>query len=128
MRASFLPSSQIHLYVQLSAFENLQILHYIAIVVGIVLFVLSFFDFAGILYEIKLVFIAASLGLFAVACMMFYATVMAFKLACPGSVLGISLNSSNVFEAHDETGIAIVVLDAISALLLLGAAISFSRF
>lgn len=106
--------------------------HYIAIIVGIVIFVLSFFDFAGILYEITLLFVLAVLGIFASGAMMLYATYMAFHMSCK-SALGTAFDTANLFgtknviEANDEVGISIMVLDLIAGLLLISAAISFSR-
>lgn len=106
--------------------------HYIAIIVGVVLFVLSFFDFAGILYEVTVLFLVASLALFASGAMMLYATYMAFHMSCKsalGSVFDTAnlLGAKNVIEANDEYGIAIMVLDLLCACLLISAAISFSR-
>lgn len=110
--------------------DNLQLFHYIAIITGIVIFVLSFFDFAGVLYDITLLFVAAVLGIFASGAMMLYATYVAFHMSCKGAFGGISDTISgarNVIQAQDEVGIAIMVLDLIAALLLISAAISFSR-
>lgn len=106
--------------------------HYIAIITGVVLFVLSFFDFAGILYEITLLFCLAAIGIFASGAMMLYATYMAFHMSCKsafGSAFDTAnlLGSKNVIEANDEVGIVIMVLDLLSACLLISAAISFSR-
>lgn len=106
--------------------------HYIAIIVGIVLFVLSFFDFAGILYEITLLFCLAAIGIFASGAMMLYATYMSFHMSCKsafGSVFDTAnlTGSKNVIEASDEVGIAIMVLDLLCALMLISAAISFTR-
>lgn len=103
----------------------MQVFHYIAIVVGIVLFVLSFFDFASILSEITLVFIAATIGIFATGCLMIYNVYMDYYLAC-GSILS-SVTQNNVIQGNDTVGISVLVLDLISALLLISAAISFSR-
>lgn len=107
-------------------------LHYIAIVVGLVIFVLSFFDIAGILYEISLIFIVAVIGIFTAGAMMLYATYMAFHMSCKSAFNSAFdtanlTGAKNVFEAHDEVGIAIMVLDLICALSLISAAISFSR-
>lgn len=106
--------------------------HYIAIIVGLVIFVLSFFDFAGVLSEITLLFVLAVMGIFASGAMMLYATYMAFHMSCKsalGNVFDTAnlLGSKNVFEAQDEVGISIMILDLIAALLLISAAISFSR-
>lgn len=103
--------------------------HYIAIIVGVVIFVLSFFDFAGLLYDVKLLFVAAVLGIFAAGGMMLYATYIAFHMSCKSAINSLidTLGSKNVIEASDEVGIAIMVLDLIAALLLISAAISFSR-
>lgn len=89
------------------------------------LFVLSFFDFAGLLSEISLVFIAAVIGIFTVAAMMFYAAYADFYMAC-NSLVGF-ITQNNVIEGNDKIGITVMVLDVISALLLISAAISFSR-
>lgn len=106
--------------------------HYIAIIVGVVLFVLSFFDFAGILYEIKLLFVAAIIGIFASGVMMFYATYMAFHMSCKSAFNSVFdtanlLGAKNVIEANDQVGIIIMVLDLLGACMLISAAISFSR-
>lgn len=106
--------------------------HYIAIIVGVVLFVLSFFDFAGILYEVTLLFVAASIGIFASAAMMLYATYMTFHMSCKSAFNGFLDTASlagakNVIEANDEVGIIIMVLDLLCACMLISAAISFSR-
>lgn len=106
--------------------------HYIAIIVGVVLFVLSFFDFASILYEVTLLFIIATIGIAASGFMMFYATYMSFHASCKsafGSVFDTTnlLGVKNVIEAQDGYGIGIMVLDLLAACTLISAAISFSR-
>lgn len=99
---------------------------------GVVLFVLSFFDFAGVLYEVSLLFIVAAIGIFASGAMMFYATYMAFHMHCK-SAFGTFFDTTslsgarNVIEANDQVGISIFVLDLIAACLFISAAISFSR-
>lgn len=113
--------------------EHLQMFHYIAIIVGVVLFVLSFFDFAGILYEITLLFVLAAIGIFASAAMMLYATYMAFHMSCKSAfnsgfdTASLFSGAKNVIEANDEVGIVIMVLDLLCACMLISAAISFSR-
>lgn len=107
-------------------------LHYVAIIVGVVIFVLSFFDFAGVLYEISLLFVAAVIGIFAAGAMMLYATYIAFHMSCKSAFNSVFdtanlTGSKNVIEAGDEIGITIMVLDLICACLLISAAISFSR-
>lgn len=92
---------------------------------GIVLFVLSFFDFAEKLSEISLVFVAAALGIFACGAMMLYSAYADFYMAC-NSAFGF-ITQSNVFEGNDQIGIVVMILDLISALLLISAAIGFSR-
>lgn len=108
--------------------DHLQMFHYIAIIVGVVLFVLSFFDFAAILYEVTILFLVASLGIFASGAMMLYATWMDFHMSCK-SIFDTSnlLGTKNPIEANDEVGITIMVLDTICASLLISAAISFSK-
>ena len=105
--------------------------HYIAAIMGAVLFVLSFFDFAGLLADITLLFVTAVIGIFASGGMMLYATYMAFHMSCKSAFNSVFdtanlLGNKNVIEAHDEAGITIMVLDLICALLLISAAISFS--
>ena len=112
--------------------DNLQMFHYIAIIVGAILFVLSFFDFAGVLYEVRLLFLFAILAILASGGAMLYATYVAFHVSCKsafGSIIDTASLSGakNVIEAQDEVGISIMVLDLIAALLLISAAISFSR-
>ena len=112
--------------------DHLQMFHYIAIIVGVVIFVLSFFDFAGILYDVKLLFVTAVLAIFAAGAMMVYATYIAFNMSCKSAFNSVFDTASltgqkNVIEANDEVGISIVVLDLVAALLLISAAISFSR-
>lgn len=111
--------------------DNLQMLHYIAIIVGAILFVLSFFDFAGVLYDVRLLFLAAILAILASGGAMLYATYVSFHLSCSkafGLIDTASLSGAkNVFEANDQVGISVFVLDLIAALLLISAAISFSR-
>lgn len=112
--------------------DNLQMFHYVAIIVGAILFVLSFFDFAGVLYEVRLLFVAAILAILASGGVMLYATYVAFHVSCKsalGSIIDTASLSGhkNVIEANDEIGISIMVLDLIAALLLISAAISFSR-
>lgn len=115
-----------------TANEHLQMFHYIAVIVGVIIFVLSFFDFAGVLADVTLLFVMAVLGIFATSAMMLYATYMAFHMSCKSAFNSVFdtanlLGSKNVIEANDEVGISIMVLDLISALLLISAAISFSR-
>lgn len=106
--------------------------HYIAMIVGVVIFVLSFFDFAGILSDIKLLFVLAVLAIFASGGMMLYATYISFHMSCKSAFNTLFDTASlggarNVIEANDEVGISIMVLDLIAAMLLISAAISFSR-
>jgi len=106
--------------------------HYIAIIVGVVLFVLSFFDFASTLSEVALLFCAAVVGIFASGAMMLYATYIAFHMSCKSAFNSVFdtaslLGSKNVIEAGDEVGISIMVLDLLCACTLISAAISFSR-
>ena len=110
--------------------EHLQLFHYIAIITGIIIFVLSFFDFAGVLYDITLLFVAAVLAIFASGSMMLYATYVAFHMSCKSGFAEIGdvvSGAKNVIQAQDEVGITVMVLDLIAALLLISAAISFSR-
>lgn len=104
--------------------------HMIAIVVGAVLFVLSFFDFASVLYEVSLLFLLACVAIFASAAMMIYTTYMTFHISCRSfgeNIFGALSGNRNVIEAGDQVGITIMSLDLICALLLISAAISFSR-
>lgn len=106
--------------------------HYIAIIVGVVLFVLSFFDFASVLYEVTLLFVIAVIGIVASGAMMFYATYMSFHASCKSAFNTLIdtanlLGTKNVIEANDEVGIAIMVLDLLAACTLISAAISFSK-
>jgi len=110
--------------------DHLQLFHYIAIITGAVIFVLSFFDFAGILYDITLLFVAAVLAIFASGAMMLYATYVAFYMSCKSGFARLTdpiSGATNVIQAQDEVGITIMILDLIAALLLISAAISFSR-
>jgi hypothetical protein len=110
--------------------DNLQMFHYVAIIVGAILFVLSFFDFASVLYEVRLLFLFAILGILASGGAMLYATYVAFHVSCKSAfnnILDTVSGDKNVIEAQDEVGISIMVLDLIAALLLISAAISFSR-
>lgn len=93
---------------------------------------LSFFDFAGLLYEVALLFYVAVIGIIASSFGMAYATYLAFNMSCKsfgGTVFDGSsiLGRKNVIEAEDAVGITITTLNLISALLLFSAAISFAR-
>lgn len=109
--------------------DNLKICLYVSIIVGIVLFTLGFFDFAGILYELAPLFYVVVLGIFASSGGMFFSTYLAFFMPCKStfnSPIDVSL-SKNVFEAEDPVGITVTTLNLISGLLLFTAAISFAR-
>lgn len=92
-------------------------------VVGLILFVLSFFNFAEILSEVVILFIVAVLGIFAAGCVMLYNVYMDFYLNCS---FGNSYQS-NIFQGNDYFAISVFVMDLNCALLLISAAIAFSR-
>lgn len=104
--------------------NHFQMFHYIAIITGVVLFVLNFVNFAEILYEIKSLFNLAVFGIIASGAMMLYATDTAFHMSCK---FASSPGINNVIEANDEIRIVIMLLDLLSACLLFSAAFSFVR-
>jgi len=119
---------------QLSAYDNLQILHVVAGICGVVVFVTSFVNIAGMLHEIKLLFIAAVLVIFGIGCSMFYATYLSFVSPCVSLVSGLIplskdllADKPNVVKSEDTEMIIVTCLDLLAALLLIGAAISFQR-
>lgn len=103
--------------------DHMQVFHYIAMIIGLLLFVLSFFNFAEILSEVVILFLLAVLGIFAAGCAMLYNVYMDFYLNCSFG----NGYQSNIFEGNDYFAIGVFVMDLNCALLLISAAIAFSR-
>lgn len=101
----------------------MQLFHYIAVVVGTILFVLSFFNFAEIISEVVIIFIVATLAIFGAGCLMAYNVYMDFYLNCKFS----NILYDNIFQGNDYYAIGVFVMDLNVALLLISAAIGFSR-
>lgn len=81
-------------------------------ITGAVLFVLSFFNIANVLYDIKILFFVVVLAIIGVSGVMFWGAFIAFTEPCTTKLAGIGfggLVNKNAFEAEDKHNIAVMV-------------------
>jgi len=118
------------------AYENLQVIHLVGAVCGIILFALGFFNIAGILYDIKIVFFLVIIAIAVIGCAMFWGTYIAFANPCKSAIGGIFTDvagklgykeGSNAFQAEDGYNIGVVILDILAGLMLLSTASAFGK-
>ncbi|XP_054164385.1 uncharacterized protein LOC128962080 [Oppia nitens] len=109
--------------------DYLEIIQITGTITGGVLFILSFFNIAGVLYDIKILFFAAIVVILGVAGVMFWGAYIAFTEPCTGSILGInsSLFEKNAVNAKDGHNIAILVLDVLAGLMLTSIGFTFAK-
>jgi len=121
---------------QLDAYNTLQLFHIAIAICGIVLFVLAFFNFAGIIYDTVILFYAAFIAILVIAVVAFYAAYVSFRNPCMSAVEGlinidiksaIQGKDANIFSAEDPAMITVFVLDLLAGLLLLSASGAFHR-
>jgi hypothetical protein len=110
-------------------YPKLEIIQITGTICGGVLFLLSFFNIAGILYDIKIIFFAAIVAILIVGGVMFWGAYIAFSQPCVGSILGINaaLFEKNAFKAEDGHNIAILVLDIVAGLMLFSIGFTFGK-
>lgn len=112
-------------------YPKLEIIQIVGTVCGGVLFLLSFFNIAGVLYDIKVIFIAAILAIIAVGVVMFWGAFIAFSQPCTESILGINKSAftfeKNAFSAEDGHNIAVLILDVISGMMLFSIGLTFGK-
>ncbi|CAG2107427.1 unnamed protein product [Medioppia subpectinata] len=111
-------------------YPKLEIIQITGTITGSVLFLLSFFNIAGILYDIKILFFAAIVAILIISGVMFWGAFVAFSEPCT-SFLGLGINSSvfekNAFKAEDGHNIAIMVLDVLAGLMLSSIGFTFGK-
>lgn len=121
-------------------YDLIQSLHLTALIVAIVVFVLSYFNFALVIYDIRPLFYASALLIVACALFLLYGAVAIVWRPCVplgapfgGPVLQLldasawQTGAHDVFAAGDRIGIAVFVLDAGAAALMLFAGYRFFR-
>lgn len=124
------------------SFDLIQSFHMTALIVAILVFVLSYFNFAIAIYEFKLLFHITTLLMFISAGLLIYNAVAITTAPCTGNVAaafyqklvqtitepgtGVS-TPKNIFSAGDGTGITVFLFDIIGAGLLFLAGRDFRR-
>jgi len=110
-------------------YPKLEIIQITGTICGGVLFLLSFFNIAGILYDIKILFFAAIVAILIVGGVMFWGAYIAFTQPCTESILGINaaVFEKNAFKAEDGHNIAVFVLDIIAGLMLFSIGGTFGK-
>ncbi|KAH9400253.1 hypothetical protein TYRP_001814 [Tyrophagus putrescentiae] len=99
-------------------------------VTGAVLFLLSFFNIANVLYDIKILFFVVVVAIIGVSGVMFWGAFIAFSEPCTAKLIGIGfggLVNKNAFEAEDKHNIAVMVLDVVAGLMLLSIGGTFAK-
>lgn len=109
-------------------FELIQGFHMTALIVAIIVFVLSYFNFAMVIHEFKLLFYASAALIFICSGLLIYNAVAITSAPCVPlgdqgilSLFGTSavLNQgNNVFAARDGIGITVFVFDILAAILM----------
>lgn len=107
-------------------YDKLAVIQITGCVCGAVIFLLSFFNIAGKLYDIKVIFIAVVVAIIIVSGVLFWGVYIAFTEPC---VLGIGqlLEKKNAFSAEDGHNIAIFILDIVAGLTLLSIGFTFAK-
>lgn len=111
-------------------YPKLEIIQITGTIAGAVLFILSFFNIAGVLYDIKILFFAAIVAILIIAGVMFWGAFIAFSEPCTDSGI-FGLNSSvfekNSFKAEDGHNIAVLVLDVLAGMMLTSIGFTFGK-
>jgi len=110
-------------------YDKLEIIQITGTIAGGVLFLLGFFNIAGVLYDIKVLFFAAIVAILIIAGVMFWGAFIAFSQPCVGTVFGInaSLFDKNAFKAEDGHNIAVLVLDVLAGMMLTSIGFTFGK-
>lgn len=115
-------------------FDLIQSFHITCLIVTILIFVLSYFNFAVLAHDLKLLFYATVLLIFSCSGLLIYNAVAIFSAPCisvtslPGLANAIgNLDGGNVFSAKDGIGITVFLFSIITAMLLFLAGRSFYR-
>lgn len=108
-------------------FDLIQGFHMTVIIVGVIVFVLSYFNFALVIYDFKLLFYASATLIFVCSAFLIYNAIAILSAPCVSinSVLANQLlllfdtsvkpNATNIFAAGDSIGITVFVFDIIAA-------------
>lgn len=109
-------------------YELIQGFHMTTIIVAIILFVLSYFNFAMVIHEFKLLFYASAALIFICSGLLIYNVVAITSAPCVAignegliSLMGVSGvlgQGTNIFSAHDGIGITVFVFDILAAILM----------
>lgn len=114
-------------------YDLLQSFHLTTLIVAIIIFILSYFNFAMVIYEFKLIFYTTAALIFVCAGLLIYNAVAIVSAPCVTlnspfvgngllSVLDVSAigpnGATNVFSAGDGVGITVFFFDIIAAVLL----------
>lgn len=110
-------------------YDKLEPIQIAGAIAGGVLFILSFFNIANVLYDIKIVFFAVIVVILGLAGVMVWGAYIAFTEPCVASVIGLnqSVLSKNAFDAEAGHNIAVMVLDILAALNLLTIGCTFAK-
>jgi uncharacterized membrane protein YjjP (DUF1212 family) len=110
-------------------YQKLEIIQITGTICGGVLFLLSFFNIAGILYDIKILFFAAIVAILIIGGVMFWGAYVAFSEPCTELILGINaaLFEKNAFKAEDGHNIAVFVLDIVAGMMLFSIGFTFGK-
>lgn len=111
-------------------YDKLEPIQIAGLITGGILFILSFFNIANVLYDIKIVFFVVIVAILTVAGAMFWGAYIAFSEPCDGRKLfGLNVNAfkKNVFDSEDGHGIAVMVLDVIAGLMLCSIGFAFGK-
>ena len=93
-------------------YDKLEPIQIAGAITGGVLFLLSFFNIANILYDIKILFFVVIIAIIGVAGVMFWGAFIAFTEPCKAAVFGLgagNLLNKNAFDAEDGHNIAVMV-------------------
>lgn len=88
---------------------------------GAIIFALSFFNIANVLYDIKILFIGVVIAIIGLSGVMFWGALIAFNEPCTAKLgnIGFSgLFNKNAFEAEDKHNIAVMVSDLFYVILI----------
>lgn len=107
------------------------------IIVGIIVFVLSYFNFALVIYDLKPLFYASAILIFVCSLLLIYDTVAIVSTPCVslggGPVLQLldasawQTGGHDIFTARDGVGITVFFFDLFAAILMLFAGYRFYK-
>lgn len=119
---------QISLASGVEHFSLIQSFHMVVLVIAILVFVLSYFNFAVVIYDFKLLFYTSAALILMCVGFLIYNVVAIVSAPCvssaKGGVLSIIDTSAilegkeDIFSAHDGIGITVFVLDILAAALM----------